>query len=123
MKTILALLLAGLPLVASADYVDVIEFKLNQGCQLETQLQVARDFNNEWGARYGYKAEILAPLETHRLSSFYWVGRTKDAATFGKAWDTWRSESRDPNSVAGRLLSRYTACATGVARRGYEIYD
>jgi hypothetical protein len=123
MKTILALMLAGLPMIASADYVDVIEFRLNQSCPLETQLQVARDFNAQWGEKLGYRAEILAPLEPRSLSSFYWVGRTKNAETFGRAWDTWRSEIRDPNSVAGRLLSRYNACATGISRRGYEIYD
>jgi hypothetical protein len=123
MKTILSLLLLALPIVASADYVDVIEFKLNQGCRLDTQLQVAKDFNAQWGAKYGYRAEILAPLEPRNLSSFYWIGRTKNAETFGRAWDTWRSESQDPNSVAGKLLSRYNSCATGISRREYEIYD
>jgi hypothetical protein len=51
-----------------------------------------------------------------------WLGRSKDAATFGKAWDTWRTESADPNSVAGKLNTRFGDCSVNTARRGFDVY-
>jgi hypothetical protein len=123
MKTILSVMLLGLPMVAFADYVDVIEFKLNDGCKLETELQNMRDFNTQWGVKNGYKAEILTPVQSPNLTSLFWVGRTKDAATFGKAWDTWSNELKDPNTVASKLLARFVACGTNLSRRGYDVYN
>lgn len=120
-KTIACMLLT-LPLVASADYLDVIETKLNDGCSFEKQLQITKDFNEQWAAKYGYRAELLMPIQSQNLTSIYWVGRTKDAATFGKAWDAWRNELSDPNSVAGKLSARFEACGTNLARRGYDVY-
>ena len=122
MKKTIALMLLALPLVAGADYLDVIETKLNDSCSFEQELQITKDFNAQWGAKYGYKAELLMPVESQNLVSIYWVGRTKDAATFGKAWDAWRNEISDPNSVAGRLAGRFQACGTNLARRGYDVY-
>lgn len=123
MKKILTAILLALPMVAAADYLDVIEFKLNEGCSFETELQIVKDFNTQWGAKNGYRAEILMPIESHNLVSMYWIGRTENAAAFGKAWDTWRDELKDPNSVAGKLAARFGACGTNLARRGYDIYD
>ena len=123
MKTILSIILLSLPMVAFADYLDVIEFKLNDGCKLETQLRTMRDFNAQWGVRNGYRAEILTPLQGRDLASLFWVGRTKDAATFGKAWDTWSNELKDPNTVAGKLVARFAACGTNLSRRGYYDYN
>lgn len=41
----------------------------------------------------------------------YWIGRTfKDVASFGKAWDTWRSEVTVPNFLAGKLWPRLKSC-------------
>lgn len=123
MKAIIGIMFLGLPMVAFADYVDVIEFKLNDGCTLDTELQNMRDFNTQWGSKNGYKAEILTPLQSPNLTSLFWVGRTKDAATFGKAWDTWSSELKDPNTVAGKLNARFTACGTLLSRRGYDVHN
>ncbi len=39
------LVLLALPMAASADYVDVIEFKLNEGCTFATEMQIVKDFN------------------------------------------------------------------------------
>ena len=122
MKKLIAIMLLALPMGAAADHMDVIEVKLNDGCAVSTYLQIARDFNTQWGARNEYKAEVLVPLQSQNLVSLYWVGRSKDAATFGKAWDTWRTEIEDANSVAGKLWTRFVACSTNLARRGYDVY-
>ena len=57
----------------------------NNSYSFETELQIVKDFNTQWGARNDYKAEILMPLQSHNLVSLYWIGRTRDAAAFGKA--------------------------------------
>jgi hypothetical protein len=122
MRVLLAILLLALPAAASADHLDVIEVKLNDGCSFDKYMEIARDFNTQWGVNNGYKAEVLMPIQSPNLVSIFWVGRSKDAASFGKAWDTWRNELANPNSVAAKLWARFTACSTNLARRGYDVY-
>jgi hypothetical protein len=122
MKKMLAFVLLAAPMVASADYLDVIEFKLNDGCSFQQYMPIVKDFNAQFGEKNAYRAEVLMPLQSPNLTSLYWVGRTKDAATFGKAWDTWRNQLSDPNSVAAKLWERFKACSTNLARRGYDTY-
>ena len=100
MKTILSIMLLGLPVVASADYLDVIEFRLNDGCRLENRLQLMRDFNTQWGAKNGYQAVILTPVQGPNHASLFWVCRTRYAATFGKAWDAWSNYPVSCNAIS-----------------------
>jgi hypothetical protein len=122
MKKTIAFILLTLPLVASADYLDVIEIKLNEGCSFQQQQQITKDFNEQWAAKYGYRAELLMPVQSPNLTSIFWVGRTKDAASFGKAWDAWRNDQSDPNSMPAKLWARFQACGTNLSRRGYDAY-
>lgn len=122
MKKLIAIALLALPMGAAADHLDVIEFKLNEGCSFATHLQIVKDFNAQWGAKNAYKAEVLTPIQSNNLESMYWIGRSKDAAAFGKAWDTWRTEGADPESVAGKLGARFAACSTNLGRRSYDIH-
>ena len=123
MKRMFAIMLFSLaPMVAAADHLDVIEFKLNDGCSFDKYMAIAKDFNAQFGAQNGYRAEVLMPIQSSNLVSMYWVGRSKDAATFGKAWDTWRNSLADPNSVPSKLVARFAACVTNLARRGYDTY-
>jgi hypothetical protein len=115
-----AVLLA--PICASAEHLDVIQFKLNQGCTLETEVAIKNDFNAQWGKSHGYVAEIASPVVSNDLTSFYWIGRTANSEAFGKAWDAWRSELSDPKSVAAKLEERFQKCGTNESRRGYDIY-
>jgi hypothetical protein len=122
MKRRLAIMLFSLaPTLALADHIDVIEFKLNAGCSFDKYMAIVKDFN-EWGAKNGYRAEILTPIQSNHLASLYWAGRSKDAATFGKAWDTWRNAQADPNSVESKLWARFQACETNLSRQGYDSY-
>ncbi|TFG84911.1 MAG: hypothetical protein E4H19_09490 [Chromatiales bacterium] len=122
MKKFITLILLAVPMIASADYLDVIEYTINEGCTFEQDLQITKDFNEKWAAKYGYRAELLMPLQSQNLTSYYWVGRTKDAAAFGAAWDAWRNQIADPQSVAGKLSARFLACTTNLSRRGYDTY-
>ncbi len=122
MKIVVAALMLAFPMAAAADHLDVIEFKLNEGCSFETEMQIVKDFNTQWGTKNNYKAEILVPIQSRNLVSLYWIGRTRDAAAFGQAWDTWRNELKDPNSVASKLWARFEECGTNLARRSYDVY-
>jgi hypothetical protein len=78
---------------AVADHFDVIEFKLKDGCSLASYLQVVKDFN-EWGKEHGYWAEIASKVQHSDLTTLLWIGRSTNAAAFGRAWGnrhSWQS--------------------------------
>ena len=122
MRVLLAMLLLALPVAAAADHLDVIEVKLNDGCSFNKYMDITKDFNAQFGSQNGYHAEVLMPIQSQNLVSMYWIGRSKDAAAFGKAWDTWRNGLADPNSVSAKLWARFLACSTNLSRRGYDVY-
>jgi len=124
MKTILAVMLfglpMGLPMVAHADYIDFFEIKLTDACKVSREVQIARDIDT-WAAKYGYSTELWIPIEapSPHLGSVYWVARIKDMATFGKLVDSFASEAQDADSVAGKLLARLSECEMVLSRSGY----
>lgn len=123
MKKITALaLLFALPSVASADYVDVIAAKLNTGCSMAKYLQIVKDFNETWAKDYGYRAEVLFPLQSRDLTTIYWLGRISNASAFGKGFDAWNAAQADANSVPARLAARFRECSTNESRAGYLSY-
>lgn len=107
------------PLMASADYLDVIEVKLKAGCSMSKYMEITKDFNALYGPQ-GYKSEVLMATYSTNLESMIWVGRSKDTATFGKLWDKWTSGQADANSAEAKLGARFAACSTNVARRSYN---
>ena len=121
-KIITLALLFFVPMVASAEYMDVIEFELNDGCSFGKYMEIVNDFNKDWGEANGYKSRVAMPLQNDNLVSMYWLGTTKDAATYGKAWDTWRDALSDPDSTPAKLWERFQACSTNIGRWGYDIY-
>jgi len=122
MKIFVLTLLLFIPMTASAEYLDVIESKLVDGCSPDKYLKIVNDFNTEWGMKNGYTAKIAMPLQSSNLESIFWLGTTKDAASFGKAWDAWRDAMSDSDSVAAKLQARLRQCDVNLARRGYDLY-
>ena len=121
MRRLIALALLSLPMAASADYLDVFDFKLKEGCDFATYKQIVRDFNEQWPLKYGYRAEIAVPIYSSDLESMRWLGRAKNTAEFGRAWDAWVVESGNPNSVAGKLSARFESCTITISRRGFMV--
>ena len=121
MKKTLLIALFALPLTAVAEHMDVIQFKMNEGCTFESYMEIVADFN-EWGQAYDYQTKIAVPLQNQDLNSMFWLGTSADAATFGKAWDAWRDAQSDPTSVPAKLMARFAACTTNLARWGYDVY-
>ena len=122
MKKLIIATLAMLPLAASADYLDVSQFELNEECSFEKYIAIKDDFNSQWAKDHDYKAEVLMPIQSHDMKSLFWVGRSSNAASFGQAWDAWQSESADPDSVAAKLVARFAQCSTETARRSYGVF-
>ena len=121
MKKLIAIALLAMPCASFADHLDVMEFKLHQSCTLASYLAVVNDFN-EWGKSHGYKAEILVPLQRANLETMFWVGRSANTETFGKAWDVWRDAQANPDSVEAKLNARLDACGTSLNRAGMDTY-
>ena len=122
MKRLLMIAILLAPVSASAAYLDVIQIKLKEGCTLDKYVAIKNDFNEQWGRSHGYQAEIASPVQSNDLVSVFWSGRTASAESFGKAWDTWRTELSDPKSVAAKLNERLEKCATNQSRNGYDMY-
>ena len=120
-KTIFALSFL-VSMAASAEYMDVLEVQLNEGCSFNEYMEIVNDFNNNWGEALGYKARVAMPLQNENLVSIYWLGTTKDAATFGKVWDTWRDGLSDSKSKPAKLWERFQECSVNLSRRGYDVY-
>lgn len=110
------------PLLGSAEYLDVIQVELKEGCDFNRYVAIKNDFNETFGSRNGYHAEVLMPLQSEHLATLFWVGRAANAAAFGKAWDAWRDGLADKKSVSAKLWSRFQKCSTNISRQGYDIY-
>ena len=122
MKKLLLLILFLSPTMASAEYMDVITFKLTGECTLAEYLAIKDDFNSQWGSNNGYTARVAMALQSDDLETMYWIGTADNAAAFGAAWDTWRDALGDPDSVPAKLWARFQVCSTNSARHGYDIY-
>lgn len=121
MKKLLVAAALLLPLPALAEHMDVIEFKLLEGCSFSKYMEIVADFN-AWGETVGYQAQVAVPLQSNNLVSMYWLGTSADAATFGKAWDTWRDAQSNPDSAPAKLQARFAECTDNLGRRGYDVY-
>lgn len=122
MKKLIFAFLLALPIGALADHIDVIEVQLNEGCSVPEYVAIKDDFNEQWGSKIGYRSEVLVAIQSTNLTSLFWIGRTDNAAAFGKAWDRWRDDLANPDSVASKLWARFLKCSTNVGRRGYDVY-
>jgi len=122
MKKLVIAALTFFPLSASADHMDVIEVTLKEGCTVEQYVAIAKDFNEKWAKKYGYHSEVAVPVQNEELISIYWLGRSASTEAFGKAWDAWRDQIRDPDTVAAKLQARFTECSDNKARSGFDIY-
>ena len=121
MKKVLITLLLCVPMIASAEHIDVIKFKLNDGCSFGKYMEIVNDFN-EWGESNGYNARIAVPLQNDDLESWYWIGTSANAAAFGKTWDTWRDALGDADSTEAKLWARFQECEVNLERTGYDLY-
>ena len=107
------------PLIASADYVDVIELKMKEGCTMTKYLDIVKDFNVLLEPK-GYKAEIMSPFYSSNLESCIWVGRSKNIEIFGKGANAYYDAATVANSAEGKLAARFRDCSTSIARRSYR---
>lgn len=118
---ILALAMASASTAANAEHWDVIGVKINSGCSVEKYLKIKDDFN-KWGAKHGYQASVLMPLQSNDLTTLWWIGKSENAAAFGAAWDAWRDGLANPESTPAKLNARFVECSTNVSRDSYDVF-
>ena len=116
---VVAVAMLAVPLRASADFVDVIQSKLNDDCSMEKYLAIVNDFNAYYKDK-GYQTEILLPLHSDQVGTLFWVGRSPNAETFGKAYDHWQTEVVKDGSTVSKLSERFGKCTTDLSRFSYE---
>jgi hypothetical protein len=112
MKKLIGTMLLLMASASHAGHLDVISFTLDEDCSLGQYLEIVDDFN-EWGEAYGYQTEIAAPLFNDNMDTHYWLGRSADNETFGKAYDAWEAAQADADSVPAKLNARFGECGAG----------
>ncbi len=107
---------------SQAGHLDVIGFTLNEDCTLGQHLEIVDDFN-EWGKAFGYRAEVAAPLFNNDMATHYWLGRSADNETFGKAYDAWEAGQADADSVPAKINARFEECGEeNTSRNAYMTF-
>ena len=116
---LLALSLLIAPTMASADYLDVITNSLNDGCSMEEYGKIVEEFRGVMTSQgYSYTVEIVVPFIGDQLDGIFWVGRTKDFATFGAESDRWEKALMNSSSAESKINKKLNGCATNVSRSG-----
>jgi hypothetical protein len=116
---LVALLLLVVPQVSKADYIDVITDKLNPDCTMEKYLANIAEFRSVMTAQgYTYTVEIMAPVTGDDLGVVFWVGRTKDFATFAAEYSKWLAALETAGSPEAKLNEKLTRCSTNLSRSG-----
>jgi hypothetical protein len=122
MKKLIGTMLLLMASASHAGHLDVISFTLDGDCSLGQYLEIVDDFN-EWGEAYGYQTEIAAPLFNDDMATHYWLGRSADNETFGKAYDAWEAAQADAESVPAKLNARFGECGEeNTARNAYRTF-
>ena len=107
------------PLVAKADYLDVITNRLTAGCSLDKYLGVVEEFRGVMKSQgYKYTVEIAPPFIGSDLSVVYWVGREPNFATFGQESDRWETAIAKPGTPEATVSAKLNACSENVSRSG-----
>ena len=107
---------------AQAEHWDVIASEMTGDCTVAEYLQIVDDFN-VWAKDYGYSAKVAMPIQADDVDTFFWVGSSANAATFGAAWDAYRDAQADPDSEPAILQVRFDKCAENESRSGYDVYN
>lgn len=121
MKKLLAAALLLMPMASLADHYDVIEAKFKEGCEFSRYMAIVREFN-AWAKDHGYEAEIAIKIHQANPATFIWLGRSANAETFGKAFDTWTAAVATSGSVPAELNKQFRECTEIVNRRSYDAY-
>jgi len=116
---LLAFALVLTPLIAHADYLDVITNRLTTGCSLDKYLGVVEEFRGVMKSQgYKYTVEIAPPFIGSDLSVVYWVGRTPNFATFGQESDRWEAAIAKSGTPEAAISQKLNACSENVSRSG-----
>ena len=107
------------PVVASADYLDVIATKLKEDCSLAEYNKVIEEFRGVMTSeKYSYSVEIAVPFTGPELDVVYWIGRTKDIATFGVENGRWDQALANAKSPEAKVNAKLEKCSVNVRRTG-----
>lgn len=104
---------------AAAENYDFIAYKMRPGCSVESFMNTVTEFN-KYIAPWGYQTTILMPRFSSSWDTWYWMGRTKDAATTNAAITRWNNALKDPNSTESKLMARFNACNEQISRSNYD---
>ncbi len=118
---LLSLVLLLAPQLASADYLDVIVNKLNDGCSMEKYMKNVGEFRGVMKSEgYTYTVEIATPFTNDVLDVIYWIGREPNFGTFGAENDRWIAAVAKGGTPEAKISDKLGECATNVSRSGSQ---
>jgi len=120
-QLLLGLSLSIFATLVQADYLDVLAFKLKPACTLKDFIALNQQMN-EWGKPYNMTSEVVVPVFSDMPDGYAWVGRTPNAAAFGKAWDAWRTAVVKGEEPVSKLNARWSECTDTAYRRSFDSY-
>ncbi len=120
-RTVFAVTLLVLAASARAEYKDVIGFTMTDDCSFAEYMKVVADFN-KWAKPKGYQAQIFVPHDSDDLETYYWVGTSADAATFGAAHDDWLNGILEGGTEPAALAKRFGKCAENESRQSFYAF-
>lgn len=85
-------------------------FRSRKAVHWVTYIKNKDDFDKNWGMDYACHVEITAPLQSNDMSTIFWLGRSKNAVSFGAVFDAWNEGIPATESVAGKLNARFVDC-------------
>jgi len=120
-KLLTAVALLAASTLAQAEYKDVIAFQMTGECSFSEYMEAVGEFN-KWAAPHGYNTQIFMPMSSDDLETYFWVGTSADAGSFGTAYEAWLSELGDSESLPSELNARFAECGTNASRSSYHAY-
>jgi hypothetical protein len=97
---------------AHADWLEVFHMELNDDCTAPELQGVGDKLTKKFGADV-YSVEILTNGHGATNTSVLWIGRSPNAATWGKANDNWAAEIASGGQAA-QLNAEIGGCASTV---------
>ncbi len=69
---------------------------------------------------YSYTVEIAIPFIGNQLDRIFWVGRTKDLATFALETAQWNEALKNSRSPESKINKKLNGCTTNLSRSGSQ---
>ena len=118
-KFLLVLAILVAPVVAHANYLDVITAKFKDGCTVEKYMGLVEEFRSMMKEQgYSYTVEIAIPFSSDELGVMHWIGRSPSLGSFGQETDRFNAAVAKGGTPEAAWMVKSEACTENLRRTG-----